>query len=294
MLFGLFYKAITNIYEIPNETKIDDNTIVSAISDEGLHGMGVVITGPEVNAFLPIKTHYHYLGFVKKDDLLILSIDLLKKWEYSDLMVINETMADIISIPKVKGFRIVTLTKGSLIHVLDEDFKNTGWAKVRLSNGKTGYIFKHFLSQKKFSQAGLWEKQLPQKYSLNEIEFRKNVVLEATRYYGVQYRWGGKSPFGIDCSGLTSMSYMLHGILIYRDAKIMDGFPVKIISNEQMKLGDLLYFPGHIAMYIGNDKYIHATAKKDSGCVVINSLNPNDHDYRVDLACNLYAIGSIF
>ena len=39
-------------------------------------------------------------------------------------------------------------------------------------------------------------------------------------------------------------------------------------------MGDLLYFPGHIAMYIGDGKYIHSTGKAGSGGVVINSLNP--------------------
>ena len=50
------------------------------------------------------------------------------------------------------------------------------------------------------------------------------------------------------------------------------------ISKDQMKLGDLLYWPGHVAMYIGDDKYIHSTGA--SGGVVINSINPEHDEYR--------------
>ncbi|MFR2484475.1 MAG: hypothetical protein ACLTAC_14040 [Hungatella sp.] len=47
-------------------------------------------------------------------------------------------------------------------------------------------------------------------------------------------------------------------------------------------------------MYMGDGKYIHSTGKAGSGGVVINSLNPEDADFRADLAESLYAVGSIF
>ena len=58
-----------------------------------------------------------------------------------------------------------------------------------------------------------------------------------------------------------------------------------------MKLGDMLYWPGHVAMYIGNEKYIHSTGK--SSGVVINSLNAEDENYREDLA-DIKEVGTIF
>ena len=48
------------------------------------------------------------------------------------------------------------------------------------------------------------------------------------------------------------MAYMLNGIIIYRDAKIIEGFPMHAIDISEMKPGDLIFFPGHVAMYIGN------------------------------------------
>ena len=74
-------------------------------------------------------------------------------------------------------------------------------------------------------------------YGPNEALFREQVIQSAFRYLGTPYRWGGKTPAGIDCSGLCSMAYMLNGAYIYRDAKIMDGFPLKEITREELKRG---------------------------------------------------------
>lgn len=82
-----------------------------------------------------------------------------------------------------------------------------------------------------------------------------------------------------------------NGIIIYRDSQIKEGYSIKKIDRENMKPGDLIYYPGHITMYIGEDKYIHSTGA--SGGVVINSFNPEDLNYREDLA-DIKEIGSIF
>ncbi|MCD8335789.1 MAG: serine hydrolase [Lachnospiraceae bacterium] len=127
-----------------------------------------------------------------------------------------------------------------------------------------------------------------------EVSFRANLVKSARAYLGVQYRWGGKSSLGLDCSGLVFMSYLENGVLIYRDAKIVEGYPVKEIPRKQLKPGDLIFFPGHVAMYLGEDRYIHSTAYKATPYVTINSLNPADEDYRDDLAHGITACGSVF
>ena len=165
---------------------------------------------------------------------------------------------------------------------------------MKLADGRFGYIREQFLENKEFSQAGLWTETLPQKKIVDKEAFRRAVVETAKTYLGIQYRWGGRSTAGIDCSGLTSVSYMMNGILTWRDAKIVEGYPVREIAKYEMKMGDLLYFPGHIAMYMGDGRYIHSTGKAGSGGVVINSLNPEDADFRADLAESLYAAGSIF
>lgn len=206
-------------------------------------------------------------------------------------MVLSARVADVTSQPSVQGVRLETLYRGGILEVLNFE-EEPGWAKVRTLKD-VGYVRNIFLEEKKFSQSYLWTKKLPF-VRPDEEDFRRRVCRRAKTYEEVQYRWAGKSPLGLDCSGLTSMVYMLEGVLIYRNADIAEGWPVKEIPYEEKKPGDLLFFPGHIALYLGNDQYIHSTGNKDSGGVVYNSLNPEDDNYREDLKQSLTQVGSIF
>ena len=293
--YGIVKRPVVSIWEGPAKTREnEDGEILSAIADEALYGMGLLITGERVNEFYPVRTFYNYSGYVKEEDMEIVSLPILRDRERSGLMVTDGIYTDILSVPGVQGVRLLSLFKGALIKVLDFNPETEGWARVELLDGHVGYMRNQFLRKKEFSQAGLWTGGLFQRGIVDEEALRKRVVKTAEEYLGTQYRWGGKSTAGIDCSGLTSMSYLLNGILIYRDARIEPGFPVREIPKCEMLPGDLMYFPGHIAMYMGNGAYIHSTGKVGSGGVVINSLNPEAEDYRADLAESWYASGSIF
>lgn len=293
--YGILKKPVAAIWERPAETKENKSkTVISAIADEGLYGMGLAVTGEPVQGFYPVRTFYDYPGYGKGEDIEIVELAELMKWEQSGLMVTDGNYVDILSIPKVQGVRLLSLYRGSLVKVLAFDSEEEGWAMVELLDGRIGYMRNQYLRKKEFSQSGLWTNELPQKRIVDEAAFRKAVIRTAKQYLGTQYRWGGRSTAGIDCSGLTSESYLLNGILTYRDAKIEPGFPVHEIPKDEMLPGDLMYFPGHIAMYLGNGAYIHSTGKAGSSGVVINSLNPEAEDYRPDLAESWYASGSIF
>ncbi|WP_333647829.1 C40 family peptidase [Lacrimispora sp.] len=293
--YGIVKIPVAVIWEVPGEIKENRyGEAVSAIADEGLYGMGLAITGEEVRGFYPVRTFYEYTGFVRKEDIEITDLAGMKGWEESCLMVVDGIHVDVLSLSKVQGVCLISLFKGAVIKVLAFDSEEEGWAKVELLDGRIGYMRNQYLRKKEFSQAGLWTGKPVQKKIVDENSFRKAVVETAKQYLGVQYRWGGRSTAGIDCSGLTSESYMLNGILTYRDARIEPGFPVHQIPKEEMLPGDLMYFPGHIAMYMGNGAYIHSTGKVGSGGVVINSLNPEAEDYRADLVESWYASGSIF
>ena len=100
----------------------------------------------------------------------------------------------------------------------------------------------------------------------------KRVVRIAKRYLGVSYRWGGSSPrSGFDCSGLVTYVYGRVGIRLPRvtASQFHRGHRVKA-SN--LHLGDLLFFNrlGHVGMYIGRGKMIHAPTSRST--VRIESL----------------------
>lgn len=293
--YGIVKETVVTIWEGPFETKENQSKeTVSVIADEGLYGMGLTVTGEMIQGFYPVRTFYGYPGFVKEEDIELADLSGLKDWEEGGLKVTDGWCTDILSIPAVQGVRLLSLFKGSLVNVTAFESERDGWARVKLLDGREGYMRNQYLRAKEFSQSGLWTGKLPQKKIVDEEGFRKAVVWTAKEYLGTQYRWGGRSTAGIDCSGLTSESYLLNGILTYRDARIEPGFPVHEIPKDEMLPGDLMYFPGHIAMYMGNGSYIHSTGKAGSGGVVINSLNPAAKDYRADLMESWYASGSIF
>ena len=265
--------SVCKMYDAPTR----ETTVV----DEVLFGMAVELLEEVKPGWYNIRTHYRYEGIVAAEDLLVdeTAVDL---WESLPKMVVrNKNHCDVLSVPKVQGWHLANLTRGCLVSPVGE--KDGGYQKVQLPDGRQGYI-----------QASILDTYYAEPASADEETLRRMLVEAAKLYQGTHYRWGGKSPEGIDCSGLCSMAYMLCGVLIYRDAKIVEGFPMRQIPLENIKPGDLLFFPGHVAMYIGDDRYIHSTGKSGSDGVVFNSLNPAHDDYRADLKEKITQVGSYF
>lgn len=281
-------------------TAEDSCTYAQNVTDELLSGWIVTIQEQQAD-FIKVTTHYGYSGWLRTSDVREISQGEAQLWKQnfqnsvpspqkefslkppdSDSLptaVIRRGMIDILEKPKVQSDIVSTLFLGS--PVLLCGYSTNGWQKVQTAAGSQGYIPSIALlysEEREYTQAGI----------------RFSVLNYAKSYLGTQYRWGGKTQMGIDCSGLTFMSYYLCGILIYRDAAIVEGYPVREIPISQIKPADLLYFPGHIALYLGDEKYIHSTGNPGSFGCVINSLNPQDCDYRADLAESLTAVGSVF
>lgn len=251
----------------------------SSLADEVLYGMVVELLEEATPGWYRVRTHYRYEGFAAAEDLLTENVDF---WEQQPkLMVLNKNNCDVLSEAKVQGYPMQELVRGAL--VIPEDEAKDGWQKVRLADGRTGFV-----------PASIMVPQPLEPVSQDETQLRRALVDAAMLYQGTHYRWGGKSPRGIDCSGLCSMAYMLCGILIYRDADIREGFPIREISMDRIAPGDLLFFPGHVAMYIGEGKYCHSTGRAGSNGFAVNSLNPLDADYREDLHRSITKIGSYF
>lgn len=86
------------------------------------------------------------------------------------------------------------------------------------------------------------------------------AVQIAARYLGVPYVWGGESPSGFDCSGLTQYVFAEVGVSLPRVAREQQrvGTPV---SRDQLQPGDLVFFGSpahHVGIYAGNDTMINA------------------------------------
>lgn len=259
--------------------------IEQEVCDELLSGWTVTILERRGN-WLKILTDYGYSGWLNDCGLRCLNQQQCSRWADSpfDVLLIQR-LTDVLASPKVQALRLTTLFMGS--HVIACGTQEDGWQKIQLADATTGYV-------PAIAASSLPRLKVIPKEPAKQDALRSDILAYASSYLGAQYRWGGKTHEGIDCSGLSFMSYFMCGITIYRDAAIQSGYPVKEIPFSEIKPADLLYFPGHVALYIGNGQYIHCTGNvKSFGCM-INSLHPDAPDYRADLAESLYAAGSVF
>jgi cell wall-associated NlpC family hydrolase len=109
-----------------------------------------------------------------------------------------------------------------------------------------------------------------------------SAIIKTLRLFiGVPYLWGGKSGFGLDCSGFVQLAYGFHGIALPRDTKdqVRAG---KRVARKNMQSGDLIFMPGHVAVYMGKGWIIHSSIK--AGGVKIESVEKSSKLYRADIA----------
>jgi hypothetical protein len=101
-----------------------------------------------------------------------------------------------------------------------------------------------------------------------ETKFTKdNLINTALLYLNTPYLWGGKTPFGIDCSGFTQMVYKLNGYRLKRDAsqQVEQGEALSFI--EESEPGDLAFFDNaegeiiHVGIIMKDNYIIHAHGK---------------------------------
>lgn len=284
------------LYE--NVTQESWGLLGTSVSDELLSGWAVGILD-ETEDWFKIVTHYGYQGWLKKQNLKEVPQKYLAyRDSHKKTSLISRPAIDVMETPRVQSRILQTLFQGSIVSLEEESEK--GYRKIRTADGTEGYVPFIALSERRDSDRFLYPFDTPdcflhQPALLHTPEplLRKSVTAYAFSYLHTQYRWGGKTAEGIDCSGLTFMSWLMCGILIYRDAVIKEGYPVHEIPLSEIKPADLLYFPGHIGLYLGDRKYIHSTGNPKSFGCVINSLSPEAPDYRADLAESLTAVGSV-
>jgi len=121
----------------------------------------------------------------------------------------------------------------------------------------------------------------------------KSKLVETAFYYlNTPYLWGGKSIFGIDCSGFTQMVYRLCGYKLFRDASQQAKQGEVLSFIEESEPGDLAFFDNndgfitHVGIILPNNYIIHASGKVrldrlDQSGIFNEEINRHTHSLRV-------------
>ncbi len=102
---------------------------------------------------------------------------------------------------------------------------------------------------------------------IGEIGETENFAVTASSFLNTPYLWGGRTHFGIDCSGFTQAVYKLQGMNLLRDASMQAEQGYAVDSLNDTKLGDLAFFDNaegkvvHVGIMLNHEKIIHASGK---------------------------------
>jgi hypothetical protein len=102
---------------------------------------------------------------------------------------------------------------------------------------------------------------------IGDIGYHENLMEAAVSFLNAPYQWGGRTHFGIDCSGFTQAVYKLHGTCLLRDASQQATQGIEISRLDDVKLGDLAFFDNqegkiiHVGILLNSNTIIHASGK---------------------------------
>jgi hypothetical protein len=102
---------------------------------------------------------------------------------------------------------------------------------------------------------------------IGEIGETEAIDVTAKSFINTAYLWGGRTHYGIDCSGFTQTVFKLQGIDLQRDAWMQAGQGEVVDFLAEAKLGDLAFFNNeegkitHVGIMLNNSQIIHASGR---------------------------------
>ncbi len=223
----------------------------------------------ESNSWIRIRLHLDgYIGWVGSNQIVPVSEKEYRRWSKGKKVTTQELISGLRKEPKLSSVCVREFLTGTY---LPAKKKMKNWFQVGLPDGTEGWMPSSSAIRSNGNGANVSSEE---------------IISTAKKFMGISYVWGGRSPKGFDCSGLTQTVFRLHGIELPRDASLQwrCGKDVGKDTNDFAE-GDLLFFSSrenritHVGIYLGEEEsIIHS-----SGFVRINSLNPSHplHDERL-------------
>ena len=214
-------------------------------------------------SWFKVKQWDDYIGWVHEFNLIDSTVYDKYQLKHKDWYIVNDRIAKIYN---KKQNNIKFLSLGTILPVL---FTNNGKSTIILPDSQ-----EYIIDEKKLF-----------KYNLNRS--LGDMMESILSLVGTPYKWGGKTGFGFDCSGLTQMIFRMMNINIPRDSsnQIKSDNLSKVDSSQTC---DLIFFKkdgliNHVGLFINENEYIHS-----SGQVKINSINPKDKNFDIKLNKMIY------
>ena len=193
-----------------------------------------------------------------------------RKLALSSMKYMAEILTDSVDAlyePKEGADVITTFFKGERYDINGE---TKDWVEIEAVTELSGYVKRETVYTGYFLDEAIY-------FSLDGVsETRQNLIRKAFEYYGGTYVWGGKeltAEGGVDCSGYTMCLYRMFGVSLpeFSGAQAEVGVTV---DEDTIRPGDLIFYVGrypgvigHVAIYIGNGKIIHAASESKGICV---------------------------
>ena len=225
-------------------------------------GYKVNIIGSTNKSWLKVKSG-RVSGYVCKKYFAIGAKAAKVANKYGTAYVKVNKSAKKVSLKKSKSSSAKTLTslKAGKSYKLVKTYNN-GWVKVK-SGKKTGFTdsLSSMTAYYKFSNA----------LTLNGVRARRYGSLKgyqasvyAQRFVGNRYVWGGTSlTHGADCSGFVMSVYRHFGKSLPHSSYAQRNVGRRVSSLSKAKPGDIICYSGHVAIYMGNNRVIHASNPRD-------------------------------
>jgi len=253
---GLINNSVANLRSNPSHS--------AEIATQALLGTPIRILKRENDWYL-VQTPNKYIAWVDTPAVVRINQDELSDLKLSGKVVYNKQYGYSYSEPDDNSQTVSDLVIGCILPVTAA---NSGFYKVQYPDKRIAWVKKDEV----VDAEEIFERKIDE----------KELVETAKKFVGFPYLWGGTSSKAVDCSGFTSMIYYMNGTVLQRDASQQTKYGKEITTDYEyrnLQPGDLLFFGRkasdslservtHVAMYIGNTEFIHA-----SGKVRINSID---------------------